>query len=227
MTQQQAVRTVGDTLTIVQPIRTAPGSVIQPRALLDTSLVTMLAPPTVVRNGEAVSIAYRVAVWQAGANELTLPGAVVVTPTGQVDTLPDSHVLLRVTSVLPDGKEAKTLAPRDARPVVPRGDRTLLPLTLFGILLLIIVGSGWRWWRKRGPAYQPPEPMQAPGLDPARIERWLAAGEPQLALAHVEAIARRRPELAEWCERADAVRYAPGADAEVELLVREGWERLA
>lgn len=226
MSQQLPVRTVGDTVTIVQPIGTTPGSVVQPRPLLDTSLVTLLAPPTVIRNGDAVSISYRVAVWQAGSNELTLPGAVVVTPTGRVDTLPDSHVLLRVATLLPEGKAAKTLAPRDARPVVPRGDRTLLPLAVLGTILLVLIGFGWRWWRTRGPAYRAPEPHRAPGLDAARIERWLAAGEPQLALAHVEAIARHRPELAEWCARADAVRYAQGADAELAVLVREGWERL-
>ncbi|MEP6591055.1 MAG: hypothetical protein ABJC19_07715 [Gemmatimonadota bacterium] len=226
MRQDPATRTVGDTLTIVQRIRTVPGSVVQPRALLDSNLVTMLAPPSLIREGDSMRVAYRVAVWQAGTNELTLPGAVVVSPGGFVDTLPDTHVLLRVATVLPNGKAANTLAPRDARPVVPRGDRTLLPLAILSVLLLVLIGLAWRAWRKRGPAYVAPAPTVGHPIEGDRLERWLAAGEAQLALAHVEALARRRPELADWCERADAIRYARGVDSELEGLVREGWERL-
>lgn len=224
--QQVVRRTVGDTLTIVQRVRTVPGAVIQPRSLTDTSMVSLLSPPSMTRDGDSIRITYRIAVWQPGVNELTLPGPVVVTPRGLVDTLPDAHVLLQVASLLPSGKAVAAIAPKAARPVVPRGDRTLLPFAA----LLVILGSAvalthWRL-RRRGPARVFPTPAPPPPLDTERLERWLAAGEAPLALMHIEALVRDRPEFAEWRARSAAARYARGAEAELAVLVREGWERV-
>ncbi|MES2307186.1 MAG: hypothetical protein V4558_16925 [Gemmatimonadota bacterium] len=218
--------TVGDTLTIVQRVRVPSDAVVQPRAPADSALVTMLMPPSLTREGETVRIAYHVALWQAGTNELTLPGAVVVSSGGHVDTLPDSHVLLQVSSLLPVGKAVATVQPRGARTVLPRADRTALPfLVVPGIVLLILAGAWW-WRRRRGPARAQGRPLAPTPIDSERIARWLAAGEAQLALTHVEALLRDNPDLAEWRARAAAARYARGADAELAALVREGWERV-
>lgn len=222
MIQEPLRRTVGDTLTIVQRVRTAPGAVVQPRTLSDSTLVTLLSPPALTREGDSFRIAYHVALWQAGTNELTLPGPVVVTAGGLVDTFPDAHVLLQVASVLPSGRAAASLAPKAARPVVPRGDRTVLPfIVLLGLLLGALAIAHW-WLRRRGPERVLTRPLALPPLDAERIARWLAAGEAPLALAHVEALVRDRPELAEWRARAAVARYARGADTELAALVREG-----
>jgi hypothetical protein len=223
MMQEPARRTVGDTLTIIQHVRTVPGAVVQPRMLIDSSLVTLLSPPSMTRDGANVRIAYRVAVWQPGSNDLILPGPVVVTPDGRVDTIADYHVQLQVATVLPSGKVATTIAPKGARPVIPRGDRTVIPfLLLLGLLAGAIALARW-WLRRRGPEPVPPSVLPAAPLDAEKLERWLAAGEAHLALRHVEALLRDRPELAEWRARAAAARYAAGGDAELAALVREGW----
>ena len=226
MMQEPVRRTVGDTFTIVQRVRTVPGAVVQPRTLTDSSLVTLISPPTLTREGADVRIAYHVAVWQAGTNELILPGPVVVTPGGVVDTLPDGHVLLQVASLLPAGKAVTSIAPKAARPVVPRGDRTVIP---FFVLLGLLVGALAlvRWWlRRRGPAVLTPAALPATPIDAEQLERWLAAGEAQLALRHVDALVHNRLEMTDWCARSAAARYAVGADATLAALVREGWERL-
>lgn len=225
--QQSVRRTVGDTLTIVQRVRVGVDAVVQPRPPTDSTLVTLLSPPSLTREGESVRIAYHVALWQSGTNELTLPGPVVVSAGGLVDTLPDAHVLLQVASLLPVGKALASLTPKAARPVMPRGDRTLLPaVLLLGVLVVILSLVGW-WRRRQGPERALPRPPSPAPIDGGRIERWLAAGEAQLALRHVEALLRGHPELDAWRTRAAAARFARGADAELAALVREGWERLS
>ncbi|MEO5800252.1 MAG: hypothetical protein ABIZ70_02575 [Gemmatimonadales bacterium] len=218
--------TVGDTLTIVQRVRVSTDAVVQPRAPTDSSLVTMLMPPSLTREGETVRIDYHVALWQAGTNELTLPGAVVVRAGGQVDTLPDAHVLLQVSSLLPAGKAAATVPPRGFRNVLPRADRTALPFLVVPGVLLLLLALAWWWRRRRGPARQSVRPLMPTPIDSERIGRWLAAGEAQLALTHVEALLRNRPDLVEWRERAATARYAHGAGDELAALVREGWEQV-
>lgn len=226
MTQEPVRRTVGDTFTVVQRVRTVPGAVVQPRTLTDSSLVTLMSPPTLTREGGDVTIAYHVAVWQAGTNELVLPGPVVVTPDGVVDTMPDGHVLLQVASLLPAGKALTAIAPKAARPVVPRGDRTVIPFfVLLGILVATLAVVRW-WFRRRGPAPLTPAPLPVTPIDAEQLERWLAAGEAQLALRHIDALVGDRPEMAEWSARSAASRYAVGADATLAALAREGWERL-
>ena len=44
-------------------------------------------------------------------------------------------------------------------------------------------------------------------------------------LAHLQALARRRDDMADWSARAEAIRFASGHDAALTELVREGWER--
>lgn len=226
MMQGQGQRTVGDTLTIVHRVRVASDVVVQPRVPTDSSLVTLLSAPSFTREGDTVRIAYHVALWQAGTNELTLPGPVIVSAEGVVDTLPDFHVLLQVASLLPAGKATATVDPKAARPVLPRGDRTALPfLVLLGVLA-ILVALAWWWRRRRGPERVLPRPPQVAPVDRERMARWLDAGEAQLALTHVEALLRDRPDLDDWRQRAAAARFARGADAELAALVHEGWEQL-
>ena len=115
MRQQPRRLTVGDTTTIVQRVAVPAGALVQPQAPTDTTLATLLGPPSVTREGDSVRIAYRVTVWAPGQNTLTIPGAVVVRLDGQIDTLPDARVPLNIASVLPTGRPAAQVAPKQAK----------------------------------------------------------------------------------------------------------------
>lgn len=222
MRQQPRRLTVGDTTTIVQRVAVPPGALVQPQAPSDTTLATLLGPPSVTREGDSVRIAYRITVWAPGANTLTIPGAIVVRLDGGIDTLPDARVPLSIASLLPVGQPAAQVPPKQARPWVARADRTLLPwaITMPSVLLLGL----FLWWlrRRRGPPMAPPPPPATPPLDVERLARWIAAGESRLAVLHLEAALRDRPEAAEWCSAVAAVRYAPEADADLHALARSG-----
>ena len=56
-------------------------------AAVDSTTATLTAPPVLTREGDSVRVAYTVAVWVAGHNDLVLPGAIIVEPSGRVDTL--------------------------------------------------------------------------------------------------------------------------------------------
>lgn len=225
---QQPVPTVGDTVTIVRWIVAPAGAVIEARPPTDSTVATLVAPPVMTRQGDSVRIAYPLAVWAAGHNDLVLPGAIVVALNGRVDTLPDNHVVLSVASVLPVAKATAAIAPKPARPWLPRAYRSELPFaTLLPVALLVMVGLQW-WWRRRGPAPAPRASATAPaGLTEARVTAWLAAGESRLALDHIEWQVRNRDEFADWRARAAAVRFSPGGEPVVTALVYEGWSRLA
>jgi hypothetical protein len=227
MMQQPRRPTVGDTVTIVRRIVARPGTVIDARAPIDSAVATLVAPPVLSREGDSVQIAYTVAVWSAGQNDLVLPGAVLVDPRGHVDTLPDAHVPLDVATLLPAAKAANTIAPQAARPWLPRADRSILPFAfLLPAALLISVMLQWQW-RRRGPAMAPPaaRPLPLP-LNDVRINAWIAAGEARLALEHLAHAARDRADLADWQQRVAEARFAPVDDATMVALVREAWERL-
>lgn len=224
--QAQRQVTVGDTVTLVQRVPLPSGAVVQPRALLDSSLVTPIAPPFIQREGNVTRIAYRVAIWAPGRNDLVLPGPVMVTADGKVDTLPDAHIALDVATVLPAGVAPSTVAPRPAGAWIPRGDRSPLPFAVLLGLGVVAAGAVRWWWRRRGrPVPARPAP-RAPLPDVARLERWVAQGEAQLALAHVEAIVRDDPRFEEWRRHAEVLRFAPVADDRVAALVREALPRI-
>jgi hypothetical protein len=224
---QQGVPTVGDTVTIVRWIAAPAGAVIETRPPTDSATATLTAPPVLTREGDSVRIAYTVAVWGAGHNDLVLPGAVIVEPNGRVDTLADSHVALNVASVLPVAKSVAAITPKTARPWLPRSYRSELPFAVLLPAAIIGVAMLQWWWRRLGP---PPAaiasaPNSAPLTD-ARVSAWVAAGEARLALDHIDWMVRDRAEFADWRQRAAEVRFAPGGDATVAALVAEAWSRL-
>lgn len=225
---QQSVPTVGDTVTIVRWITAPAGAVVEARPPADSTVATLAAPPVLTRAGDSVRIAYTVAVWTAGHNDLVLPGAIVVEPSGRVDTLADNHVALNVASVLPAAKSTAAIVPKTARPWLPLAYRSELP---FAVLLpaafLVVVGLQW-WWRRRGPARASAAIGTAPaGLTDERVTAWLAASESRLALDHIEWLVRDREDFADWRTRAGVIRFAPGGEPTVAALVREAWSRLA
>ncbi len=225
--QQPRRPTVGDTVTIVRRVLARPGTVVDARAPIDSAVATLVAPPVLTRDGDSVQIAYTVAVWSAGQNDLVLPGAVIVDQRGHVDTLPDAHVPLDVATVLPAAKTPNAIAPQAARPWLPRADRSALPFAvLLPVALLLVVALHWQW-RRRGPKLAPSaaRPLPLP-LNDVRINAWVAAGEARLALEHLALAAQDRADLADWQERVARARFAPVTDAAMAALVLEAWERL-
>lgn len=219
--------TVGDTITVVQRVAAPPGALVQPRPPVDTLIATWLAPPDVSREGDSVRIAATLTVWAAGRHDLELPGAILVTREGRVDTLPSARVRLEVASVLPADVRPETIPPQAARPWVPRADRTGLPfLVLLPIVLLLLAAAAWGW-RRRGPA---PPPATRPRREPvptARLEAWLARGEAALVVDHLAADLRDDPAAAPWREAVAAVRFTPASGAALGDLAREGLARRA
>jgi hypothetical protein len=224
---QQHLPTIGDTVTVVRWVTAPPGAVIQTRAPLDSTIATLVAPPVLTREGDSVRIDYPLALWTAGRNDLVLPGAIVVAASGRVDTLPDQHVTLDVASVLPAAKNAAAIAPKSARPWLPRAYPSELPFAvLLPLAALLVLLLQWRW-RRLGPSPRASATAPAPiPLTAKRITAWLAAGEARLALDHLEWQTRGRADFESWRERAAAVRFAPGDETAVMALVDEACARL-
>lgn len=225
MSRQQQPVTVGDTLTIVHRVAAPVGAVVQARAPEDSSVATLVGMPMVTREGDSVRIAYTVAVWAPGRSDLILPGPIVIGMNGRIDTLASAHVSLNVASLLPAGQLPTKVPPRPSHGWIPRADMTLLPFAVLLPLTLLGLALMHRLVRRRGKAVVAPVPSSAPLVGLERLNRWLAAGEPRLALDHLEWLTREQTELADWRERVDAVRFAPGVDAELTGLVREGCAR--
>jgi len=223
----QQLPTVGDTVTVVRHVNAPPGAMIEARAPVDSNIATLVGPPVLTREGDSVRIAYSLAVWRAGHNDLVLPGAIIVDQRGHVDTLADGHVPLDVATVLPAARSVSVIPPKAAGGWFHRAERSELPFAVFLPLALLVMLALWWWWRRRGPRPGPDRTPAAPALTDERINAWVEAGEARLALEHLSALVRDRGDFADWRARADVVRFAAGDDAAVAALVREGWSRLA
>lgn len=218
--------TVGDTLTVVQRVPLEAGALVQPRSPVDSTIATLIAPPTVSREGDSVRIAYQIAIWAPGQHRLVIPGAVTVSGAGMVDTLPDAVVALDVASVLPQGAVADTLAARGVRPWVERSDASGWPfLVLLPPVLIAVAIAAWRW-RRRGNAVPAVPVAVTPQPPRERLQRWVDAGELDLAIDHLAAILPANDEADDWRSRVNEVRFDPGAEQQRAELLREGLDML-
>ncbi|HET9066771.1 MAG TPA: hypothetical protein VFN22_13205 [Gemmatimonadales bacterium] len=227
MTRQQPVvqggPTVGDTLTVVHRVSAPYGALVQPRELTDSLVATLVGVPRVEREGDSVRIAYTIAVWSPGEHELTIPGALVIIPGGTVDTLPDATVQLRIRSVLPADAKPDTLTPQQARPWIPRAERTATPFLMLLVPMLLLFGALAWWWRRRGPteaAVAAPPMSRVERLE--RLRRWLDAGEVTLVVDHLGSLVPGTDEGMAWREAVAAVRFDGTAEARLRALAEEG-----
>lgn len=218
--------TVGDTITVVRWVAAPPGAVLEARPPADSSIATLAAPPVLVREGDSVRVTYSLALWAPGSSDLTLPGVIVVRPDGQVDTLADFHQSVTVASVLPGGRDPKSIAPMRPSTWIPHGARSVLPFAVIIPLALVVIALlQWRWWRR--PRTVPPAAVPpTPHLTTARVDAWIAAGESRLVLDFVAAMTRDQEDFADWRARADALRFALAHDPELAALAREGVHRI-
>lgn len=226
MTRQQPVvqggPTVGDTLTVVHRVSAPFGALVQPRELTDSLIATLVGVPRVEREGDSVRIAYTIAVWSPGAHQLTIPGALVIIPGGTVDTLPDASVQLNVSSVLPESAKPDTLTPQQARPWIPRAERTATPFLVL-IPLLVVFGVVAWWWRRRGPTEGPATiPAESRAEKLARLSHWLEAGEVILVIDHLGQLVPGTDQGMAWREAVAEVRFAGTAEARLRTLADEG-----
>lgn len=220
--QQGAPHSVGDTFTIVHRVAVPPGSVVQAGTDLDSTLVTLLGSPNVRREGDSVRIAYSIAVWAPGTNELLIPGAITVGADGRIDTLPDARIMLEVGSVLPPGQADSLVMPKAARPWVPRGDKSWLPFLLLLPVAAGLLAAAWWWRRRRGPVPAAPTAVSVPVIGLDRLRRWQKAGASDLVLEHLVHALADAPRATEWHQQIQAVRFAPGHEAERDELIAQG-----
>lgn len=223
--RRPATITVGDTVTVVQRVALPSGALVQPRAPEDTLLATLVGVPDVSRDGDSVRIAYPLALWAPGTNELIIPGAVVLRSDGSVDTLADARVRLQVASVLPVDSATDSLLPQGASQWVLRSERSPLPFLVLMLPLLLLLTALGIWWRRRGKP-MPPTVINTPSRDAslARLSRWIDAGEPLLAIDHLMAILPESEPVNEWRDTVEALRFKPGDNPELMELARAGIE---
>lgn len=217
------LRTVGDTLTVVQRVHVPAGALVQPRDPVDSLLVSILGQPQVEREGDSVRIAYTLAVWAPGKHELRIPGAIVIVPGGTVDTLSDATVSLSVASLLPEGARADTLAPQQARVWLPRSERSTLPFLVVLLPLVVFLLALARWWRRRGRAVPCVPRMTESAADRStRLNRWLEAGEVLLVIDHLVPLVPGSEAGRVWRDEVAKRRYSPNAPLALRSLASEG-----
>ncbi len=183
---QTGAVTVGDTVWIERVVGPVGSTVVRPQPWTVGSIGQQLGPAEVRHGAEGALVRYALVIWYPGEHTLTMPGPVLVKRDGSSDTLPASSVRVRVTSVLPAGARRLTLPPRPARTPVPLSERSLLPLALLTIVVLVAWSVAALLWRRRGPAPAAPAPSAgARGQlfhDPAMLTQWADAGEHRAAL---------------------------------------------
>jgi hypothetical protein len=237
--------TVGDTIWVSRTVAVPPGSAVRASPWSLSGPVELLGQPQVVMNGDSATVRYPLVAWDPGGHVLDVPGPILIAPGGAEDTLAARQVTLLVSSVLPPGVPESSLALQPGAGLVPRGERSPLPLvTLWGlaaVLLMLLV----RWRRRR----RAEGAVSTAAVPPAAIpvDQWVAAGEgravaaaaaaslrdricslvPQAApalepQALMEVVRRERPdwplvELGELLGDLERARFAPGSPAAVEL----------
>jgi len=183
---QAGTVTVGDTVWIERAVPPVGSAIIRPQPWTVGAIGQQLGPAEVVHGSAGTVVRYALVLWYPGEHLLTMPGPVLVKRDGSSDTLAASSVRVRVTSVLPGGAQRTTLPPRPARNPVPLAERSLLPLALLTIVVLIACTALALFVRRRGPAPPappaPPRPRAQAFHDPATLRQWGAAGEHRAAL---------------------------------------------
>jgi hypothetical protein len=248
--------TVGDTIWVGRTIAVPPGIVVRASPWSLSGSVELLGQPQVVITGDSATVRYPLVAWDPGGHVLDVPGPILIGPGGVEDTLASRQVTLLVSSVLPPGVPDSALPIQPGAGLVPRGERSVLPLvTLWAVAALFLVLVVW--WRRRRRGEGPVTTTLVPSAA-IPVERWTAAGEgravvaaaasslrdritalipsagPALELpALLELVRRERPdwplvELGQLLAELEQARFAPGSPAAVDLdrRVREVGARL-
>lgn len=208
--------TVGDTIWVARTVAVPPGATLRPADWDPADPVERLGPPRVTPHGDSADIAYPIVVWRAGPITLDVPGPLLLTEGGRIDSVPPRPMDLRIASVLPP-VPPESLAPQPRADFVPRTSLSVLPLLLLLALAALLLAPLHWWWRRRGKP-RPRPALALLGEAGPPLDRWADAGETR-AVASVAAqrlrslIAARMPSAHPGLDTEDVLRVvAPRTD---------------
>ena len=194
----QGTPTVGDTVWVSRTIALPAGWSARAPAWDPGGAVELLGRAVVDVLGDSVRVRYPLVVWQPGSHVVEVPGPVLLSPRGDVDSVRLSRVTITVASVLPAVSPDSVLQPQPPTGIIPRPATSMVPLlVLWGVAAVLVLPLHW-WWRRRGrPA--PPRDAPEPTASSPPVARWAAAGESRAVaaagmMALKETVAKRVPD---------------------------------
>jgi hypothetical protein len=179
--------TVGDTIWVARTVAVPPGTTLRPADWDPPDPIQRLGAPRLTPRGDSTDVAYPIVVWRAGPISVNVPGPLLLSPGGRIDSVPPQPQELRIASVLPAATPPESLAPQPRADFVPRTSVSAIPLLILLLVAMLLLAPLHWWWRRRG------TPIARPALAllrevPAPLDRWSDAGESRA----VAAIAARR-----------------------------------
>jgi hypothetical protein len=178
----QGPATVGDTIWVNRTVPLPAGWTARAPAWDPDGAVELLGTPVIDLVGDSVTVRYPLVVWQPGDHPVEVPGPVLLSPQGDVDSVHMSRMTITVASVLPVVPEDSIIPPQPPAGIVPRPVASMIPLfVLWGMALMLVAPLHW-WWRRRGkPAPLPNAADEAAPQPP--VAQWAAAGESRAVTA--------------------------------------------
>jgi hypothetical protein len=191
---QGELPTVGDTIWVTRTVDLPPGRSLRAAEWEVSDPVELLGPPRIALRDGAADVSYPLAIWRAGFHTVQVPGPLLLSPDGGVDSLRPEAVTLRIASVLPRPATDTSLQPQPRADFVPRPATTPVPLILLLLGALLVLGPIHWWWRRRGRPAPKPKSAELGGPAKPPLERWADAGESRAVAA--AATSRLRAALA-------------------------------
>ena len=211
---QGTLPTVGDTLWIGRAVAVPAGATLRPADWDAPEPIERLGAPRISARGDSVDVAYPIVVWRTGTLTIDVPGPLLLSAGGRVDSLPPLPVTVRIGSVLPDVPADSTIAPQPRADFVPRTSTSPVPLLILLALVVVLLAPLHWWWRRRGrPRPRPELPTRGTGEPP--LDRWADAGESRavasVATGRLRAlIAARMPAAHPGLDTEDLLRAVSG-----------------
>jgi hypothetical protein len=191
---QGDVPTVGDTIWVTRTIDLPPGRTLRAAEWEAADPIELLGPPRIALRGASADVSYPIAVWRAGFHTVSVPGPLLLSSDGGVDSLRAEVVTLHVASVLPRAATDTSLRPQPRADFVPRPATTPFPLIFLLIVAIVLLAPIHWWWRRRGRPAGKPGAAEMGGPAKLPLERWADAGESRAVAA--AATSRLRAALA-------------------------------
>jgi hypothetical protein len=191
---QGDVPTVGDTIWVTRTVDLPPGRSLRAADWEVADPIELLGPPRISLRGGSADVSYPLAVWRAGFHTVSVPGPLLLSSDGGVDSLRAEVVTLHVASVLPRAATDTSLRPQPRADFVSRPVTTPYPLILLLIVAIVLLAPIHWWWRRRGRPAAKLAPPDLGGRAKPPLERWADAGESRAVAA--AATSRLRAALA-------------------------------
>lgn len=170
---------VGDTVWVTRTVSLPPGTVARAPEWTPPGDVELLAPGTALMHDGVVDLRFPVVVWAPGSHVVDVPGPLILSAGGAVDSVGPAPITVTVLSVLPDSAHRDSLQARPPAAVLPPFETDPRPLVLLlGVAVLLALGIlllGRRRPASGSDAMPDPPPAEPP------VERWAAAGEDRAA----------------------------------------------